>query len=515
MKILLSYSYAFLAFLPLSVFALPSLEGPVLKPLTARAVSLVDCLAGKNVPVSLLSSSSFPELAEPYNLRLAYTPAAIALPTTPKHVSDAVTCASTSGIKVQAKSGGHSYASHSSGGKDGSLVVDLRYFHDVVLDTATGVARVGGGVRLGNLATAIHNQGKRALPHGTCPGVGIGGHFTNGGYGLDSRLWGLALDTIVGMEVILADGKFVNATPSSNLDLFYALRGAASSFGIITTFYLQTQPAPDTVVNFAFSIPDARRSTTAAVGAFSRLQEFALNASVVNRQLAFGVYLAPGTFTLSGTYFDGIENFKNKVMPEMLRGLPAPSTSTVVPLGWLESLTRQAGGPLLVSETEYDEHDTFFAKSVVTQEARPLTQRALESFFTYADNEGSRSPSPWFSIINLYGGPDSQINAVPASASAYDDRTSLWVFQNYGFNSQLPFDPAIVTFVDGLNTAVTSAQPDGDFRGYANYVDPSLSAAEAHRLYYLPQTYRKLVGLKRKYDPREVFWNPQAVMVGY
>lgn len=47
----------------------------------------------------------------------------------------------------------------------------------------TFIAKAGGGQRLGNVATAIYDQGKRALPHGTCAGVGVGGHALHGGYG--------------------------------------------------------------------------------------------------------------------------------------------------------------------------------------------------------------------------------------------------------------------------------------------------------------------------------------------
>ena len=155
-------------------------------------------------------------------MRLAYTPAVIVLPTTTQHVSDAVVCAGKNNVKVQAKSGGHSYASFSSGGQSGSMVIDLENFHDISLD-ASYTAKVGGGVRLGNLALAIYNtnNAKRALPHGTCPGVGIGGHATHGGYGYSSRAWGLSLDTITALDVTLANGTNVHATSSSYPDIYY------------------------------------------------------------------------------------------------------------------------------------------------------------------------------------------------------------------------------------------------------------------------------------------------------
>jgi hypothetical protein len=86
-----------------------------------RAVQVADCLTGKKVPVSWQSDPNYAELAEPFNLRLAWKPKVIVLPTNNKHVQDAVKCANECGLKVQARSGGHSYASYSSGGQDGSM----------------------------------------------------------------------------------------------------------------------------------------------------------------------------------------------------------------------------------------------------------------------------------------------------------------------------------------------------------------------------------------------------------
>jgi FAD/FMN-containing dehydrogenase len=104
---------------------------------------------------------------------LQYNPAVIVLPTTQQHISDAVVCAGKAGVKVQAKSGGHSYASFSTGGMNGIMMIDLENFQSVSVD-ASGVATVNAGLRLGNMANAIYTQAGRALAHGTCAGVGIG-----------------------------------------------------------------------------------------------------------------------------------------------------------------------------------------------------------------------------------------------------------------------------------------------------------------------------------------------------
>ena len=126
---------------------------------------LVECLIYHGVPIT---STATPFITA--NASLLYTPAAVVRPTTPQYVSNAVVCASSANIKVQTLSGGHSYGSYSTGGKNGSLVVHLEALQQIIVDNTTGIATVGAGVRLGNLALGLFNQGKRAVPHGTCPG---------------------------------------------------------------------------------------------------------------------------------------------------------------------------------------------------------------------------------------------------------------------------------------------------------------------------------------------------------
>ena len=109
------------------------------------------------------------------------------------------------------------------------MVVDLENFQNITVK-ANGVATVGAGVRLGNLALGLYSQGQRALPHGTCPGVGIGGHFTHGGYGYDSRKWGLALDTIIALDVVTANGSIIHATSATYPKLYYVYDPLSSSY---------------------------------------------------------------------------------------------------------------------------------------------------------------------------------------------------------------------------------------------------------------------------------------------
>lgn len=452
----------------------------------------------------MTSDSDYAALVEPYNLRLPYKPAVVVLPTTNQHVQDAVVCGGQAGLKIQAKSGGHSYASFSSGGKDGAMMISLQSFQNVQLDKSSGVAQVGGGLRLGNLADAIYTQGQAALSHGTCPGVGIGGHFTHGGYSHTSRNYGLAMDQIIAVDVVTADGKLVKATSSSNADLYWAVRGAAESFGIVTNFYLQTRPAPSSLVYFQFDLDGVFDTKAKFTNTFLHLQDVAKNASVVDSKVSFGVYLdGYGTYSLSGAYFGSLDDFNSKVRPELLRTLPSSSNTVVQSLNWYDFLVKTSGATTLKTPTTgYDEHDNFFAKSVTVPESDGLKQATMNKLFDYLQTAGDVE---YFVIINLYGGPGSAINSKDSNFAAYSDRNSLWVLQNYGYTANS------VNFINGINNAIISAQSQTKFGAYLNYVDPTYSAATAHQMYYSDAVYSRLATLKKQFDPQNVFSNPQSI----
>jgi FAD/FMN-containing dehydrogenase len=115
---------------------------------------------------------------KPYNLDIEVTPVAVIRPTTAEDISAIVKCAVSNNVKVQAKSGGHSYGNFGLGGKDGAISIDMTKFQDFSMDTKTWQATVGAGTLLGDLTTRLHDNGRRAVAHGSCPGVGVGGHAT-------------------------------------------------------------------------------------------------------------------------------------------------------------------------------------------------------------------------------------------------------------------------------------------------------------------------------------------------
>jgi FAD/FMN-containing dehydrogenase len=138
-------------------------------PLAKRA-AIDDCLSSAAVPVDKPGSTDWQQDANPFNQRLPYKPVAIVVPKTTEHVQAAVSCAAKVGVKVNPKSGGHSYASFGLGGEDGHMVVELDRMNQVTVDSTTQIATVQAGARLGHVATSLYQQGKRAFSHGTCPG---------------------------------------------------------------------------------------------------------------------------------------------------------------------------------------------------------------------------------------------------------------------------------------------------------------------------------------------------------
>lgn len=256
------------------------------------------------------------------------------------------------------------------------------------------------------------------------------------------------------------------------------------------------------------------RSADTTAEYFLHIQNAAMNSSLIDSKLGgLGMYMDGYEFTLSGSYFGKLKDFRSKIAPELLRGLPSPVTSTVQSLSWEDFLIALSGtGSLSTPKEGYDAHDNFFAKSVTVPEESPLTKEALLSYFSYMIDKGNTAPASWSSIVNLYGGPGSAINEKDVDFAAYSDRSVLWVAQHYIFTDLDRTLPSrSIAWLDGLNEAMTSSMPNTTFSAYLNYVDPSLSAANAHRLYYGDSLYQRLVGIKDKVDPKNIFWNPQTI----
>ncbi|KAK2763247.1 hypothetical protein FQN54_009883 [Arachnomyces sp. PD_36] len=465
---------------------------------SANPPKVAECLADAGVPQELPRSEEFKEDTEAFNARLSFTPQAFAIPETVEHVQAAVVCGADNGIPVSARGGGHSYAAHGLGGENSHLVLDMKNFDWVELDTETGIASVGPGALLGKVASELFDQGERALSHGTCPTVGLGGHVLHGGYGLSSRTQGVTLDRMIEATVVLANGQIVTASTEENSDLFWALRGAGSSFGIVTNIKFDTFEAPS--VNTVFEYKYLNFTQEQARTAMGELQSYANTTQPSEMNLRMFSNLDMTVFT--GVYYGTVEEMGAEMAPFIEKiGTPANVTNSTV--GWIESLLTYSNGPL----DEPIPRETFFAKSLMS---KGYSDDALDTFVDYWYEEALNVNRDWFIIVDTHGGPSSAISRLPKESTSYPHRDAILKCQFYDriWNHTYPengFD-LMNHWVD----SVTSFMDDGDYGMYFNYADTSLTADEAHHMYWL-ENYPRLSDIKTNVDPLDLFTNPQAV----
>ncbi|KAK7429012.1 hypothetical protein QQZ08_004419 [Neonectria magnoliae] len=484
------------ASLVLCLFSALSLASAVL----ARRDSLAACLADADVPYLLKDSAEWTQETTPYNLRLPYTPAAVAVPTCVSHIEAAVSCGVENGVRVSAKGGGHGYASFAFGGEDGHLVIALDRMDKVTLNE-DGTATVQPGARLGHVAVELFNQGGRAISHGSCPGVGVSGHVLHGGYGFASRTHGLTLDWLIGAKVVLADGSLVHCSASEHQDLFWALRGAGSSYGVVAELEFNTFAAPDQVTPFSIELDWSRNE---AVKGIKALQDIAVEAPT---ELNMQIYMGATGQTIQGVYY-GDRNGLNTALKPLLDDLDTGITEAST-VGWIEGLEHFADGLDLDQTFPYNQHSTFYKSSLMTH---ALTHSQIESFMTalFANMNDASARHSWFVLVDLHGGNNSAIASVSPTETAYvhRDKLLLYQFSDRGADGEYPEEG--FALLKGFRESVTKSMADGEWGMYANYVDAELASETAQKLYW-GDNLARLKRVKAVLDPEEVFRNPQGV----
>jgi FAD/FMN-containing dehydrogenase len=172
-------------------------------------------------------------------------PEAIVLAETGDDVVQAVRYARERGLKVKARSGGHSWTASSL--RDGALLIDLSKLTRIEFDPDTQIAIVEPGVRGRELNALLAEHGL-FFPSGHCPTVGLGGFLLQGGWGWLSRVIGPACLSVIGVDVVTAEGELIHADEHQNQDWLWAARGSgAGYFGVVTRFHLRCHPRPQSI----------------------------------------------------------------------------------------------------------------------------------------------------------------------------------------------------------------------------------------------------------------------------
>lgn len=174
-----------------------------------------------------------------YNGMIDKRPGAIARCANTADVMAAVRAGREHDVLTAVRGGGHN-----AGGLgicEGGLVIDLSLMHGVRVDPASRTVRVEGGCTGGDVDHATHALGM-ATPTGTISTTGVAGLTLGGGIGHLTRPYGLTIDNLLAVDIVLADGRFVTADTKENPDLYWAVRGGGGNFGVVTSFLFRLHP---------------------------------------------------------------------------------------------------------------------------------------------------------------------------------------------------------------------------------------------------------------------------------
>ncbi|MBN0047266.1 FAD-binding oxidoreductase [Streptomyces actuosus] len=216
----------------------------------AALTALREDLAGE---VFTPSDPGYDEARIVFNAMIDLRPAAIAQCANESDVVRSVRCARELDLPVAVRGGGHSVAGMALG--DGAFVVDLRRMHEVTVDPAAEAVRVQGGATMSHLDRATEPY-RLATTGGRASTTGVGGYVLGGGSGWLDRWCGLAIDNLLSVELVTADGGRTHASADENPDLFWALHGGGGNFGIATALTLKLHELPAFSIALLLYLPE-------------------------------------------------------------------------------------------------------------------------------------------------------------------------------------------------------------------------------------------------------------------
>lgn len=416
-----------------------------------------------------------------WNAMIDKRPAVVTRCRSTADVVAALAHAKREGLEVAVRGGGHSVAGSSSA--DGGMVIDLRHLNGVTVDARRRRARVQGGALLADLDRAAHRHGL-ATTGGMVHHTGVAGLTLGGGYGWLGRVHGLSCDNLVSAEVVTADGEVVVASADEHPELLWGLRGGGGNFGIVTQFEFALHPiGPMLSVQIRFP-------TASAATALRRYRDLMDSAPRALCSLA-GVESGRGTgLTESATSHEvyvwytyaGDDLDEGRRLGRPLLDVPGAveDSSEVLTYPALQSITGEASGPgrrhywkgSLLWELSDDFLDAFAERGRVTQ------------------------PGAGIEIFSLGGA----ISDVPDDATAYSNRGARFdLLPAATWNS--PEDDDGMIAITREHWRLLSRF--GRVGVYVN--DLGTDAGERVREVYGAATFERLVDLKRRWDPDNVF----------
>ena len=431
----------------------------------------------------------FDAVAHVFNTRFDHVPPrAVARPVDGLDVRDAVRFTAARGVRVRARSGGHSYAGYSTLGN--GIVLDLRRLNSVHFDKPTGLVTVGAGAQLIDVYAGLAAHGV-AVPGGSCPSVGIAGVALGGGFGLLSRHLGLTIDSLRAVKIVTADGSLRTVDHGSNPELFWALRGGGGgNFGIVTQFVFRTHPVPaqSTYFNVRWPWPSA----DAAIDAWQHW------APHTNDRITSILHLnaaGPPSINANGQYLGPAGDIPGLLAPLLGVGgavlsvnREAPFLATQLLLANCNNKSVAACHTVNAAPGGTLPRESFNAKSDYV--VKPLDRAGRAAMIAAAEAPGVGSL-----LCDAYGGAVGRINP---TATAFAHRNPLFCIQYYGVGPSAGW----------IHQAWSKLRPHVSGAAYQNYIDPALPNWQNA---YYAQNLKRLEAVRKLVDPHHYFNFPQAI----
>ena len=470
----------------------------------------------------------YPSLVVGFNQRFVGAPDAVHVVGDADEVLSAVQNAVSSGKRITVRGGGHCYEDFVYS-NTGGVVIDLSAMNHVHVDGgAPDTAIIEGGCTLLNVYTQLFKKYNRTLPGGSCYSVGVGGHVCGGGYGLLSRLHGLTVDHLYGVEVVVVDQGGAarkvtvtrDSTAASEVDLYWAVRGGGGgNFGIITKYLFNIEELPQ---------PPKRVMLWNAAWSWRELQDYDTFHGLLSE---YGSYFeehhSPGQpenalfsllklthasarqvgITVQEAIVDeGLQGGMTRQLLDRLERVAGPNRlPTYGPsaggIPWIQATHLLSGSsPNLRGKN----------KSAYMLKRFPADQ--IQAIHRHLTDTGRYSNPQALLQVNSYGG---EVNAVGTSDTAIPQRSSIMKLQYQTYWTDPDEDRHHLDWIRGFYQDVYRScenlepTPDGVVDGcYVNYPDADL--VDWQTLYY-KQNYRRLQQVKARWDPNDVFNHSQSI----
>jgi FAD/FMN-containing dehydrogenase len=426
----------------------------------------------------------------PWNLAAGHRPAVVVVPGSAEDIRLAVLHAKASGLGVGVMATGHGTGLPS----DGGLLLNTSELRGVTIDPAARVARVEAGAIWQDVISAAAVHGLASLP-GSSPRVGVVGYTLGGGFGWLGRRYGLAAHSVLRAEIVTADGAFTTASAEHNPDLFWAIRGGTGNFGVVTALEFRLHPVREVYAGNLYYPLERARDVLEFFTAWSPRTPDDLTAAVTFRRFP----------PLAG-------------LPTQLRG------RTLVAVRGCFSGDHAAGVALIdgarkaLGTADFDTFDVLPVADLASVSMDPIDPLPAHSHSEMIPN---LTPDVIDALIDL-AGPDSgsplvmlelrqlggALTGSPDMLSPMAHSTAVFSLNAIGVT---PTPEATAAVQQHLRWIGQRLQGLSTGETYLNFLDLDGATADRVRAAYSAADWNRLVTVKRRYDPGNLFRFNRAI----